>query len=142
MNHDLYPLPPSLKPCELIDSADTRYLNQTHAPLVNPLKLSLHIELYNENWFNKPVQTKDYSFTYNHDIVKFPDKYLPPFPSVLELHDETNTCSPKILLATEDFSLPPPPSPLTLHNSFTDSDWLFFIQYLPENTAKPCWFLV
>ena len=45
---DLYPFPLSLKPCEPIDSTDTRYLNQNHAPLVNPLKNSLHIELYNE----------------------------------------------------------------------------------------------
>ena len=48
MAHDLYPLPPSLKPFEPIDSTDTRYLNHTHAPLVNPLKRALHIELYNE----------------------------------------------------------------------------------------------
>ena len=27
MAHDLYPLPPSLKPCEPVDSTDTRYLN-------------------------------------------------------------------------------------------------------------------
>ena len=36
MTYDLYPLPLSLKPCEPIDSTDTRYLNQMHAPLVNP----------------------------------------------------------------------------------------------------------
>ena len=38
MAHDLYPLPPSLKPCKPIDSTDARYLNQNHTPLVNPLK--------------------------------------------------------------------------------------------------------
>ena len=38
MAHDLYPLPPFLKPCEPIDSTDARYLNQNHTPLVNPLK--------------------------------------------------------------------------------------------------------
>ena len=31
---------------------------------------------------------------------------------------------------------------LKLHNSLTDSDGLFFIQYFPENTIKSCWFLV
>ena len=38
MAHDLYPLPPSLKPYEPIDSTDTRYLNHIHASLVNSLK--------------------------------------------------------------------------------------------------------
>ena len=37
MSEDLYILPPSLKPCEPVDGLDTRYLNQTHAPIVNPL---------------------------------------------------------------------------------------------------------
>ena len=35
MSYDLYPLPPSLKPCELVDTTDSRYLNQNHFPLVN-----------------------------------------------------------------------------------------------------------
>ena len=39
MAYDLYPLPPSLKPYEPIDSTDARYFNQTHASLVNPLKM-------------------------------------------------------------------------------------------------------
>ena len=110
--------------------------------LSSTLWIFLHIELYNEKWFNKPVPTKDSSFTYNHDTLKFLDKFLLPFPSVLELHNETNTCSPKPLLATEDYSLSPPPSPPTLHNSLTDSDCVFFVQYLPENTVKSCWGLV
>ena len=67
MAHDIYPLPPSLKPYEPVDSTDTRYLNQTHAPLVNPLKKSLHINLYNEIFFNKPVPTTDFSFIYEHE---------------------------------------------------------------------------
>ena len=46
--HDLYPLLQSIKPCESIDSIDIRYLDQSYDPLVNPLKKSLHIELYND----------------------------------------------------------------------------------------------
>ena len=38
MAYDLYPLPPSLKPCESIDSTDIRYLNQKHPSPVNLLK--------------------------------------------------------------------------------------------------------
>ena len=37
MSEDLYVLSPSLKPCKPVDSSDTIYLNQTHAPIVNPL---------------------------------------------------------------------------------------------------------
>ena len=48
MAHDLYPLLQSIKPCESIDSIDIQYLDQSHDPLGNPLKKSLHIELYND----------------------------------------------------------------------------------------------
>ena len=44
----IYILLPSLKPCEPVDSTDTRYLNQVHTSLVNPLKRALDIKLYNE----------------------------------------------------------------------------------------------
>ena len=57
-----------------------------------------------------------------------------------ELNKETNICSPKSLHVTEGYSLPP--TPLTLHDSLTDFDCLFFIWYLPENTLKECCFLV
>ena len=48
MSEDLCILPPSLKPCKPVDGSDTRYLNQTHTPIVNPLQKPLSIELYNE----------------------------------------------------------------------------------------------
>ena len=38
MSKDLYILPPSLRSCEQIVSCDVPYLNQSHAPFVNPLK--------------------------------------------------------------------------------------------------------
>ena len=57
MAYDLYPSPPSLKPCALVDTIDTRYLNQSHDPIVNPLNKSLHIQLYNEMWFENSLET-------------------------------------------------------------------------------------
>ena len=38
MFENLHILPPSLKPYEPVDRSDTRYLNQYHAPISNPLK--------------------------------------------------------------------------------------------------------
>ena len=46
MTNDLYSFPPSLKPWEHVDTVDTQYLNQSYAPLINPVKKTLHIELY------------------------------------------------------------------------------------------------
>ena len=71
-NHGLHfvPSPPSLKPCEPGDTTDTQYMNQSHAPLTNPLKKALHIELYNEKWFNKPLPTSIPPFTYQNDTPK------------------------------------------------------------------------
>ena len=37
ISENLYILPPFFKPCEPIDSYDTRYLNQFHAHIVSPL---------------------------------------------------------------------------------------------------------
>ena len=48
MTYDSYPLPPSLKSCKFVDTIYTRYRNQTHTPLVNPLEKALHIEFYND----------------------------------------------------------------------------------------------
>ena len=39
MSEDLYILPPSLKPCEPVDDSDTRYLNHSYVPIVDPLKI-------------------------------------------------------------------------------------------------------
>ena len=73
MAYNLYPLPPSFKPFEPVDSTDTRYLNQMHAPLINSLKKALDIELYNDKCFNKPFQNSTPKLVYDHDTLKFPD---------------------------------------------------------------------
>ena len=142
MAYDLYPLSPSLKPCESVDSIDTRYLNHMHTPLINPLKRTFDIELYNEQWFNKPLHTSTPKLVYDHDTLNFPGASFPVFPSVSELHQETNTCPPTLSIEPDNYSLSSLLSPLTLHRSLSNFDCLFFICYIPENTFKPCWFLV
>ena len=56
MAYDLYPLLPPLKLCKSVDSIYTRYLNQTHTPLVSSLKKEFDIDLYNEKWLKKPFK--------------------------------------------------------------------------------------
>ena len=66
MATDLYPLPPTLKPCEPVDSSNIRYLNISYSPIVNPLSKPLNIELYNDTWFDTPPRTSQTLFDYNH----------------------------------------------------------------------------
>ena len=91
MAYDLYPLPPSLKSCEPVDTIDTRYLNQFHTPITNPLKKALHIELYNEKWFDKPLHTSIPPFRYHYRTLDISTKSVSPFPTVAELYNDTNT---------------------------------------------------
>ena len=46
MAYDSYPHPLSLQPCEPIAIIGTYYLNQSHAPLINPLMKSLYIDFF------------------------------------------------------------------------------------------------
>ena len=100
MAYDLYPLPPSLKPCEPVDTINIRYLNQSHTPITNLLKKDLHIELYNEQWFDTPLHTSIPPFCYHHRTLDVSTKSVSPFPAVVELHNDTNTCPPTSCLVT------------------------------------------
>ena len=48
---NLYLLPPSLFPNNLVDTMDQRYLNYSFVPIVSPMKNLLQIELYNNTYF-------------------------------------------------------------------------------------------
>ena len=141
MVYDLYPLSPSLKPCEPVDTTDTQYLNQAHTSITNPLKKSLHIELYNEEWFDKSLHTSIPPFRYNHRTLDVSTKSVSPFPTVVELHNDTNTCLPTPLVEAINDTLSSPPSSLILHTSLDKIYCLFFIYYLPADTVKPVGFL-
>ena len=79
---------------------------------------------------------------YQHDTLKL--SYDAPLrsSSVSDLHKETNTCPPKPILDKEDGFLSSPPSPIALHNSLHNSDYLFCVRYITENTVKATLFLV
>ena len=94
------------------------------------------MELYNEKWFDKPLQTTIPPFRYKRCSLKLSTESVSPFPSVVELHNDTNTCPPLLLSEAS------PPSPLVLHASLNKIDCLFFIHYLPEDTIRFRWLLV
>ena len=104
MTADLYPLPSSLKPYEPVDSFDTRYLNQSYSPIVNPLSKPLNIKFYNETWFDKSPRTSKPSFDYDHPTLAFPECPLILFPLLSDLHDELRTpCAPSLTWTTLTF---------------------------------------
>ena len=133
---DLYPLPPSLKSCEPVDSSDIRYLNHSHSPIVNPLSKHLNIELYNDTWFDKPPRTSQPLFVYNHPTFAFPDDKITPSTSLSDLHANTNTIPPSPVIDTSDTNILSPPSSLVLSKSLSIFDGLFFNCYTPEDTFK------
>ena len=103
MAEDLYPLPPSLLPCDPIDGADVRYLNHSHPSITHPFEKDLNIKSYHEKHFSSPPLLTPPKFDYNHESLKFVHPSSPTlFPSIVELHRETHT-------------VPPPP---VLHLSF------------------------
>ena len=128
-------MPPSLRPCKPVEGSDTRYLNQTHAPIVNLLQKPLSIELYNEKWFGHPPKTSYPPFLHDHATLSFPPAETSPFPTLAKLHKkyaylstnplENNVGSYNSLL-----------TPSTLHKAISNSNGLFFIQYTPEDTFK------
>ena len=126
MSDNLYILPPSLKPCEPMDRSDTRYLNQSHTHIVNPLKKQLNIELYNEKWFGTPPPIFSPPFKHDHATLSFPPAITSPFPSLSNLHHEKYDSPPLLLLEKADDDNFPPPTPAILHKSLLHSDGLFF----------------
>ena len=102
-------------------------MNQTHIPLVTPLNRALHIELYNEKWFNNPINTSIPQITYNHGTLKFPNELFSLLPFVSQMYKGTDIPPPKQLIEAEDPSRLSSPSLSVVYNSLANSDCLFFI---------------
>ena len=64
MTYNLYPLSPSLKTFEPVDTTDTRYLNQTHAPLVDMLKIHLILISITKNGL-----TNHFHLPHHHSLI-------------------------------------------------------------------------
>ena len=92
--------------------------------------------------FNKPLQNSSPPFTYKYATLQLPKELLTPFPSLIKLRKDTNTCPQKLILEDFDHTISNFSSPLDLHNSLVNTDCLFSIQDISENTLKYWWFLV
>ena len=96
-NTELYLLPPALFPSHPLDTIDQRYLNSSHAPIANPLKKSMKIELYNDKWLSMPnTSTPTYSTIVNQPSSELDNLAFLPHPdtqctSTSDLHFETET---------------------------------------------------
>ena len=105
MSEDVYILPPSLTPCEPIYSSDTRYLNQSHAKIVNPLATYINIKLYNIALH----------FKHDHTTLKFRQELRTHFTTLSEFHAETNHFPPHPLIKRIDTNICSTFTPAFLH---------------------------
>ena len=108
MAEDLYPLPPSLLPCNPIDEADIRYLNNSHPLITHPFEKDLNIKSYHETHLPSPHLLTPPKFDYNHESLKFVDSPSTTlYPSMIELHRETHTVPPTPVSNPHSISKPP-----------------------------------
>ena len=147
---ELYLLPPSIFPSEPLDCMDERYLNFSSAPIVSPLAKPLKIELYNNTFF--PTNSKHITKpSYNHPIDTKAFLNHDPHPSIPASSTLSDHTSSNIVTklptqsSTPDNTSPIVPFtvPVTSHSTIASSlDKLFFINYTPEGTMQPRWYLI
>ena len=130
---ELYALPPTLLPCDLVDGSDIKYLNHSHPSVLNPLKVVLDIVSYDN--FSSPNLTVPPKFDYDRYTLRFiHHSKSTPFPSIVELHDESNTVPPSPVVDPQSDILISPHTPHALSLILPASDKLFFIQYIPTGS--------
>ena len=135
MAEDLYVLPPTLLLCDPVDGSNIKYLNHSHPSVPNPLKDVLDIVSYDNIDFSSPNLTVPPKFDYDRYTLRFIHPSEPtPFPSIVELHDESNTVPPSLVVDPQSDIIITPHTPHTLSLILPVSDKLFFIQYIPTGS--------
>ena len=143
MAEGLYPLPPSLLPCDPIDGADVRYINHSHPSITHPFEKYLNITSYHEKHFSSPPLLAPPKFDYNHKSLKFVNPSSPIlYPSIIELHRETHTVPPSPVSTCNSVYKPLPYTPRELSNLINPTCNIFFFHYIPEDSIRLRWFLV
>ena len=140
----LSPLPPALLPCTPIDTPDFRYLNHSHAPLIDPLRNPFQIQMYNNMWFPSSLPTDHPPLFKFRDI---PDTDAADSAAPLPFPRPTASIPAAAAIPIRASDEPPlPTTPLTgdaLSTAISlSSDRLFFISYRPAGTLRPRWYLV
>ena len=110
-----------------MDSSDTRYLKQSYAPIIDPLKKPLNIELYNDKWFGAPPKTISLPLKHDHAMLYFPSTVPTQFPNLSDLHEETDTSPPEPFIENLDIDDCSLPTPTVLYYSLLTSDGLFLL---------------
>ena len=139
---ELYLLPPAIFPSEPLDTVDQRYLSYEHAPIHNPLKKPLNIELYNSTYFH-PRPPKTTSKHVNKPSTTIDEAAFTPHatPSITSLHQATNTQPP--IPEEDDDDDRTTTEPTSIHSDIDAStDKLFFIKYRHDGTLRQRWYLI
>ena len=139
----MYALPPSPLPFDPVDGCDTRHLNHSHQPVINPLKSLSDILLYNDTLFSPRSLTLQPKFDYTPKTLHALSHCSPnQFPSLSSLHKESDIVYHSRNI--DQFITPIPKTffSLELFLQLTLSGPLIFIQYVPEQTIRPCWYLI
>ena len=140
---ELYLLPPSIFPHDLVNTMDQRYLNFSNSLAVSPFKKSLQIELYNDTYF--PSNSKHVTKpsldqpSCQIDSLAFTPYSIEDIPASSTLFEEGDVKQPDVETEElEDYTRPCFTSSEynNLHNS------LFFVVYVPDGTIKRKWYLI
>ena len=138
MAEELYALPSTILPYELVDGSDTKYFNHAYPSIPNPLKDDLDIISYDDTYFSSPHLATPLIFNYNRDTLQFIHPSEPtPFPSIIEHHDESNTVPPSPVVNSYATIVFIPDTYHTLSLLLPDSNKLSFIQYIPTGSIRP-----
>ena len=106
-------------------------ISTTHTHVPNPLKGVLDIVSCDNIDFLSPNLTVPPKFDYDRYTLRFIHPSEPtPFPSIVELHDESNTVPPSLVVDPQSDIIITPHTPHTLSLILPASDKLFFIQYI------------
>ena len=137
---DISLLPPAIRPVETLDGPDTRYLNQSHAPIPNPLKTAFKIDLYDPLWLSKPAPTAPPQFPIDvPDTINSAQSSLSPKRKPTLDPDDYVT---PILQDNDHTLLPCPDAPRLLSSLSSSTEKLFFVAYNDVGTLRPRWFLI
>ena len=110
---------------------------------LTPSKKNLNVKSYHEIHFSSPPLLTPLKFDYNHESLKFVHPSSPTlFPSIVELHRETHTVLPPPVSTCYSVSKFIPYTPRELSNLINPTCNRFFVQYIPEGSIQPRWFLV